>query len=451
MASRGKRSKGLSRVARSEASGNLQSCRQTSPLRGCGTRFVKDTGDSRVTCSGKERVSSPVCDVVGQCGACSLLKVPYAEQLIGKEQRIRELFGGMVEPEAFLPILGMEDPYHYRNKVASPFAPGRGAKKGSFAVATGMYAQGTHKLVPTDSCLIENEVGKRVIQAVRALMLKWKIAPYDEDAGTGFMRHAVVRVAEQTGEVLVTLVTNSDEFPSSKSFCRELVRRVPEITTVVQNVNMRQTNVILGDSERTLYGPGFILDGLCGLTFRISSKSFYQVNVRQTEHLYSAAVDAAGLNGSQTVVDAYCGTGTIGLVAASRGARCVIGVDSVESAIRDARQNAKHNGILNAKFFAEDATDFLTRMAADGLEDDVSDDLILMMDPPRSGSTPEFLDAAISLEPRRIVYISCNPQTQARDACHLLEGGYRIASIQPVDMFPHTDHIENIAVFSPQV
>ena len=308
--------------------------------------------------------AASVCPVSARCGACSLVDVPYEQQLADKQARIEALFAELAAPGAFRPITGMADPYHYRNKVTSPFAPGCGKRKGAFAVDTGMYAKGTHRLVPTDGCLIQNEVGTRVVQAVRALMLKWKIAPYDEDAGTGFMRHAVVRVGQRSGEVLVTLVTNAEEFPSSKSFCRELVRRVPEVTTVVQNVNLRQTNVILGEAERTLYGPGFILDELCGLSFRISSQSFYQVNAQQAEALYDAAVEAARLNGSQTVIDAYCGTGTIGLVAAARGAARVIGVDSVGAAIRDARQNAAHNGIANAEFSAEDATAFLQRMAA---------------------------------------------------------------------------------------
>lgn len=370
--------------------------------------------------------------------------MPYGEQLAAKQERIGELFAPFADSADIRPIAGMQHPFHYRNKVASPFAPGRGKRKGAFAVDTGMYAKGTHRLVPTDGCLIEHEVGKRVVAAVRSLMLKWKIAPYDEDAHTGFMRHAVVRVGQESGEVLVTLVTNAETFPSSKSFCRELVRRVPEITTVVQNVNLRQTNAILGDAERVLYGPGFILDSLCGLSFRISSQSFYQVNAQQAAVLYEEAVAAARLDGRQTVIDAYCGTGTIGLVAAARGAAQVIGVDSVEAAIRDARQNAAHNGIGNAEFRAEDATVFLTRMAAGG---SAGAPLVLLMDPPRSGSTPAFLSAACQLAPERIVYISCNPTTQARDARLLADGGYRIELIQPVDMFPHTDHIENIAAF----
>ena len=255
------------------------------------------------------------------------------------------------------------------------------------------------------------------------------------------LRDGVVRVGHTSGEILVTLVTNGRAFPASRAFCRELVRRCPRITSVVQNVNERQTNVILGEREQTLYGPGFILDKLCGLSFRISSQSFYQVNAVQTEVLYERAIDLAGFTGSETAIDAYCGTGTIGLVAAKRGARQVIGVDTVASAVRDARENAKHNGVENARFAVGDAGAFMRERAAAGDAVDV-----LLMDPPRAGSSEEFLAAAATLAPRRIVYISCNPTTQVRDLAFLRQHGYAVRTVQPVDMFPHTDHIETIAL-----
>lgn len=220
------------------------------------------------------------------------------------------------------------------------------------------------------------------------------------------------------------------------------MKRVPQITTVVQNVNTRQTNVILGEKERTLYGPGFILDTLRELSFRISSHSFYQVNATQTEVLYNEAIAMAQLDGRQTAIDAYCGTGTIGLVAAKRGAARVIGVDSVAQAIADARLNAKHNGIENAEFVAADAGEFMRDLAAAG----TPDDLVLFMDPPRAGSSEEFLDAAAVMSPERIVYISCNPETQVRDIGYLRRRGYEVAVVQPVDMFPHTEHVESIAL-----
>lgn len=430
--------------------------------------------------------SDSPCPVDARCGGCKNLRIPYTKQLIDKQLRIERLFAPLAPDGTISLIKGMKGPYHYRNKVISPFAPGkklpprgqnrkatdardrkaadaRGAKGGKgkrpqarYEILTGMYAAGSHELVPTDKCLIENETAKKVVLAVRDIMRKHDVAPYREDTGTGFMRHVVVRVGHTSGEVLVTLVTNSDDFPSSKSFCRELIRLCPAVTTVVQNVNERQTNVILGDKERVLYGPGFILDELCGLSFRISSKSFYQVNATQTEVLYRAAMDLAGFDGTQVAIDAYCGTGTIGLVAAKSGAARVIGVDSVESAIRDARTNARHNGVENAEFVAGDATDFMCELAKEGVlgaespeEGAQAGGLVVLMDPPRAGSTEEFLRAAAALAPERIVYISCNPETQARDVEFLDSIGYAVVAVQPVDMFPHTDHIECIVALEP--
>ena len=466
-----------------------------------------------------------VCEKAVQCGACHSVNVPYAEQLAQKDAAMRALFAKVIPAtqidEILHPILGMDEPFQYRNKVVSPFVPGkrpsgaRGAqsaqgtqsaqgmqgahgaagKKGAAKqvkkrahqdappVLTGMYVAGTHHLVNTDGCAVENAAANAVIVAVRRIMQAHGMEPYNEDTGRGFVRHAVVRVGHSSGEMLVTLVTNGEEFPSSKAFCRELVRRCPQVTTVVQNINTRNTNVILGDAERTLYGPGFILDELCGLSFRISSRSFYQVNAVQTEVLYREAIRAAGLTGCETVIDAYCGTGTIGLVAAKglpdeleRHAANIIGVDSVPSAIRDAEQNARHNGIGNARFVAQDATDFMRELAAQhesvaveesataevskdaaGMSEHVLADstaafdaaahpLVLMMDPPRAGSTPEFLASAARLAPERIVYISCNPQTQVRDIMALQAAGYELRRVQPVDMFPHTPHVECVVL-----
>ncbi len=444
------------------------------------------------------------CPVDARCGACQLLAVSYARQLSQKQSQIEELFQEVAANDGatFLPILGMDDPFFYRNKVISPYAPGKrikgrshrdernakGKKRGQVRVGErreilcGMYARGTHRIIPTDECLLENQVAKRVVLAIRDLMPKHHIEPYDENTGKGFLRHAIVRVGHQSGEVLVTLVTNGEAFPGAKSFCRDLAKRCPEIITIVQNVNTRNTNVILGDGkERALYGPGFILDKLCGLSFRISSHSFYQVNATQTEELYRRAIELADLKGDERILDAYCGTGTIGLVAAralqektsceaqgetdranknkpgfddsahdvdasdpakqSTIAAGVIGVDKVAAAIVDARNNAKHNGIDNATFVAQDAGEFMNELAQrEGSID------VLFMDPPRAGASEEFLEATVHLQPKRIVYISCNPKTQVRDVAALQRGGYSLKTIQPVDMFPHTDHIENIVV-----
>ncbi len=405
------------------------------------------------------------CSVSHECGACQYIDTPYEEQLRVKDAQVTELYSHVVSPETMRPILGMQDPYFYRNKVMSPYAPGRklsnapgqngfrsskqsrvnrGNKNSAQReILCGMYAKGTHCIIPTDDCLIENKQAKQIIRAIRSLMLRFGLTPYDENRGTGFLRHVVVRVGHASEEILVTLVTNERDFPGSRSFCRELVKRCPAITTIVQNVNTRQTNVVLGQFEQTLYGPGFILDTLCDLSFRISSQSFYQVNAVQTEVLYRSAIELANLSGTERVIDAYCGTGTIGLVAAKYGAAQVIGVDSVESAIRDARQNARHNGVENAEFVVGDAGDFMIDLASEGHTVDV-----LLMDPPRAGSSEEFLRAAVKLAPKRIVYVSCNPQTGVRDVEFLVANRYAVTALQPVDMFPHTDHIETITALS---
>ncbi|MGN0301289.1 MAG: 23S rRNA (uracil(1939)-C(5))-methyltransferase RlmD [Anaerotardibacter sp.] len=407
---------------------------------------------------GSTKPKGSYCPIEKDCGACQHLRTPYEKQLQNKQDYLIDLFEHLIGVSTVIePILGMDNPFYYRNKVVSPYAPGRKLKKSQtqtkqrhktlpYEVLCGMYKEGTHRIIPSDSCLLENKNAKQVILTIRDLMVRFNIDAYNEDTGEGFLRHAIVRVGHNSNEVLVTLVTNENVFPRSKAFVKELVAKCPFITTVVQNINTRQTNVILGEKERTLYGPGFILDTLCGLSFRISSHSFYQVNAIQTEVLYRSAITIAQLTGTEVVLDAYCGTGTIGLVAAAglpekpeACAKRVIGVDVVEDAIVDARNNALHNGIDNAQFFAEDASEFMVRLASDKEEIDV-----LLMDPPRAGSTETFLDAAATMNPKRIVYISCNPKTQVRDAEYLAHKGYVIKRMQAVDMFPHTNHIESI-------
>ena len=388
------------------------------------------------------------CSIDAKCGGCQWLAVPYAEQLARKQREVEGLFEGLIDAETTVhPILGMDDPRYYRNKVVSPYVGVWDKKARQMRVLCGMYERGTHRVIDSDECLLENREAKRIILTIRNLMRRFRMEPYDEDDDTGFLRHVQVRVGHTSGEIMVTLVTREEQFPGAKGFVRALREKHPSITTVVQNVNTRQTNVILGDKERTLFGPGFILDELCGLSFRISSKSFYQVNATQTEVLYRRAVEMAQLTGVETLMDAYCGTGTIGLVAArgidgKPGAARVIGVEERPDAVVDARNNARHNGIKAAQFVAADAGEYIHRMADEGAVLDV-----LMMDPPRAGSTPEFLKAAYELAPGRIVYISCNPQTQARDAAFLIDRGWRIVEMQPVDMFPHTSHVENIVLF----
>ena len=368
------------------------------------------------------------------CGGCPLLGLPYAAQLKQKEDAVRALVGkyGPVHP-----IRGMETPYHYRNKVISTFAPGPSGK-----LTSGIYAAHSHKVLPVESCLLHDEVLDTVMQAVRAAANRCRYQPYNEDKGTGLLRHCLLRRGVATGQVMVVLVTAQPVLPGAKNFVKALLeeagkRSVP-VTTVVQNFNPRQTSVVLGEAEKVLYGKGFILDTLCGKTYALSPRSFYQVNPVQTAVLYGLAVEAAQLTGRETVLDAYCGIGTIGLTAADK-AKYLVGVELNRDAVHDAIGNAKHNGVKNARFFAADATEWIKEAAAAGQKADV-----IFMDPPREGSTPAFLDSVARMAPKRVVYVSCNPETMARDLAILTQKGYKAEGFTPVDMFPQSAHVEVI-------
>ena len=373
-----------------------------------------------------------------KCGGCPMLGLDYAEQLKQKEAAVRKLVG-KYGPVA--PIRGAENPCHYRNKVISTFAAGPGGK-----LVSGIYAAGTHKVLPVESCLLQDEVLDTVMQAVRAAASTCRYQPYNEDKGTGLLRHCLLRRGVVSGQVMVVLVTAQPVLPGAKNFVRALLseaekRHVP-VTTVVQNYNPRRTSVVLGEEEKVLYGKGFILDTLCGKTYAISPRSFYQINHAQTEVLYGLAVDAAKLTGKEVVLDAYCGIGTIGLTAADH-AKQVVGVELNRDAVHDAIGNAKHNGVKNARFFAADATQWIGEAAAAGERADV-----IFMDPPREGSTPQFIESVARMAPKRVVYVSCNPVTLARDLELLTRKGYKVESSTPVDMFPHSEHIETVCALS---
>ena len=333
------------------------------------------------------------------------------------------------------PIIGMEHPYFYRNKVHAVFDHDR---KGN--VISGIYAEGTHRVIAVEECLIEDKKSQEIIRTIRELLPSFKIKTYNEDTGYGLLRHVLVRRGFETGEIMVVLVTVSPIFPSKNNFVKALRKEHPEITTVVLNVNDRQTSMVLGERNIVLYGPGFIKDRLMGLTFRISPSSFYQVNPVQTEVLYGKAMEFAGMTGKERVIDAYCGTGTIGIIA-SRNARDVIGVELNRDAIRDARMNARENKIRNVRFVPGDAGWFMEGMAAEGEKVDV-----VLMDPPRAGSDRKFLHSLLTLSPDKIVYVSCNPETLARDLAYLTKRDYQVKKIQPVDMFPVTDSIETVVL-----
>lgn len=380
------------------------------------------------------RRSNSICPVLNLCGGCQLLDMEYAKQLDFKQKQVEELLKGLCPVK---PIIGMKDPFHYRNKVHAVFDRD---KKGN--IISGIYEENTHHVVPVEKCLIENQKADEIIGTIRGMLKSFKIRTYDEDTGFGLLRHVLIRKGFSTGEIMVVLVTASPVFPSKNNFVKALREKHPEITTIVQNINGRGTSMVLGDKEHVLYGKGYIVDELCGCRFCISSKSFYQVNSVQTEILYEKALSLSGLTGRELVVDAYCGIGTIGIIA-SKAAGKVIGVELNQDAVRDAVNNAKMNGIDNIRFYCNDAGRFLVNMAEQGEKADV-----VIMDPPRSGSTEEFMDAVGKLGAGKVVYVSCNPETLARDVRYMKKLGYRAVEAWPVDMFPGTVHVETVCLLS---
>ena len=334
-------------------------------------------------------------------------------------------------------IIGMENPLHYRNKVHA--ALGLDSRRKPVA---GIYRSGSHEIIPVESCLISDNTANSIILSVRKLLPEFKIQVYDERSGTGWLRHILVRRGFKTGETMLVLVAVNTIFKLQKPFLKKLLSMHQEINTVVLNINDRFGPVVLGDREKIIYGDGYIEDELCGLRFRISSRSFYQINPVQTEKLYSKAIELAELSGEETILDAYCGVGTIGLCAANK-AKQIIGVELNKDAVRDAIANAKLNKIKNCWFTAADAGEYMERMAKDGHRPDV-----VFMDPPRSGSDRRFIDSLIRTKPSRIIYISCGPDTLERDLKLICSGGYKVRHIQPVDMFPYTEHVECVVSLS---
>ena len=374
------------------------------------------------------------CPYAGKCGGCQYQGMDYSSQLKEKQKYVQKLLKNYGKPE---PILGMENPYYYRNKVHAVY---KHQKNGE--IISGIYEEGTHKVVPVESCQIENQEADKVIQTIRKLAKSFKIKIYNEDSGYGLLRHVLIRYGRVTGEMMVVLVAVSPIFPSKNNFVKALRKEHPEITTVVLNINDKSTSMVLGERNIILYGKGYIEDELCGCRFRISPNSFYQVNPVQTEVLYQKAISLAGLSGKEKVIDAYCGIGTIGLIAASH-CKEVIGIELNREAVKDAIGNTKRNRIKNVRFYQGDAGDFLVSMAQKGEKADV-----VFMDPPRAGSSEKFMESAAKMGPEKIVYISCNPDTLERDLKYLTRKGYQVDRICPVDMFPFTDNIENVCLLS---
>ena len=379
------------------------------------------------------------CSVYKKCGVCQYINLPYEEQLKKKQKEMEKLLKkyGKVQP-----IIGMKNPYYYRNKVHAVF----GFDK-KLVVISGTYQPGTHRIVNIPECLIEDHKSQEIIRTIRGLLKSFKIKIYDEDTGYGLLRHVLIRRGFTSGQIMVVLVLRSPIFPSKNNFVKALRKEHPEISTVVLNVNDKHTSMVLGTRDIVLYGKGYIEDTLCGCKFRISSQSFYQVNPVQTEVLYSKAIEFAGLTGKETVIDAYCGIGTIGLIAAKK-AKEVIGVELNPQAVKDARLNAKCNEIKNARFYEGDAGDFMIKMS-EGTKSAPNQKVdVVFMDPPRSGSTEAFLSSVVALSPKKVVYVSCGPDTLARDLEYLTRHGYKVNQIQPVDMFGFTEHVEVVCLLS---
>ena len=382
----------------------------------------------------KSGVKSGNCPLYKKCGGCQLQNLTYEQQLRYKQVKCIRLLGKFCRVGE---IIGMENPYHYRNKVQAAFALDRHSN-----IISGVYQSSSHKIVPVTVCMTEDEKADEIIGTIRRLLKNFKLRPYNEDTGRGFLRHVLVKRGFKSGQIMVVLVTGTRDFPKKKDFVATLLKIHPEITTVVQNVNNQKTSMVLGNRSEVLFGDGYITEQLGDFSFRISPKAFYQINPVQTEVLYNTTLEFAGLTGKETVIDAYCGTGTIGIFASPK-AKKVVGVELNPDAVKDARVNAKLNSAENTEFYNADAGEFLADAAASNEKYDV-----VIMDPPRSGSTVKFLKSVVKLAPKTVVYVSCNPETLARDLMFLVRNGYKVKKIQPVDMFPHTNHVETVVLLS---
>lgn len=376
------------------------------------------------------------CSCFKRCGGCQLDK-PYAEQIEWKQAKEDRMLSRFCRPKQ---IITMSDPYNYRNKVQTVYKV-----NGSKHIVSGVYQSSKHSVVLTDDCFLEDIRAQQMIATLKDLMADFRILPYNEESGQGLLKHTLIRTSQTTGEVMLVLVTASPVFPAKKNFVHAITEKHPYIATIIQNINKGTTPLTLGDRDIIMYGKGYITDELCGCRFRVSPHSFYQVNPEQTEKLYAQAISCAELKKGDKVIDAYCGTGTIGLIAAKSGAD-VAGVELNAEAVKDAVSNAKLNKLDNIRFYNEDAGEFMTKLADAGESCDT-----VFLDPPRAGTTEEFVDSLGKLRPEKIVYVSCKIETLERDLKLLAKIGYKAQLIQPVDMFPHTTGIENVVLLKRKV
>ena len=381
-----------------------------------------------------ERVK-PECGIYKQCGGCQVQHLSYEGQLKMKHDTVVNHLKriGHIEDANVLPTIGMQNPSRYRNKTQVPFGYADGK------VVAGFYQKRSHEIINMQSCLIQTDISDQIVETMRQLCQELEIDPYNESLNLGVLRHVIVRVGFKTEEIMVTLVTRTHEIPNSELLIQRLVSKYPKIKSIAQNVNPKVTNFIFGDETRILYGEPYIYDEMNGIRFAISPRSFYQVNPIQTETLYSKAVEYAQLSGNEIVFDAYCGIGTITLFLAQH-AKQVYGVEIIPEAIEDAKMNAQLNGFENTQFAVGKSEEIIPAWIENGIVPDV-----IVVDPPRKGCDRSLLDTMLEAAPDRIVYVSCDSSTLARDLRVLIDGGYKLEVVQPVDMFPQTAHIECVA------
>ncbi len=380
----------------------------------------------------------PSCPIYKQCGGCQLQHLSYQGQLNVKKKQVEDVLqriGGLdLDKVTVHDTLGMDDPWRYRNKAQVPV----GEREGG--LVAGFYQQRSHDIIDMNACLIQEQANDDLVQAVKEIAGSYGIRAYDEKKHKGTLRHVVTRYGKQTGQAMVVLITKDENLPNRKNIVRDITERFPSVKSVVQNINPKRTNVIFGEKTKVLWGNEYIYDTIGDIKFAISARSFYQVNPQQTKVLYDKALEYAELTGTESVIDAYCGIGTISLFLAQK-AKKVYGVEIVPEAIEDAKRNAELNEIGNVEFEVGKAEEVMPAWKKEGVEADV-----IVVDPPRKGCDETLLETMLEMKPERIVYVSCNPATLARDLKILEEGGYETREVQPVDMFPHTVHVENVAV-----
>ena len=377
----------------------------------------------------------PECPIYKECGGCQLQHMSYEGQLKAKEKQVSDVLQriGKLENVKVHPVLGMENPWRYRNKAQVPIGEHEGGLIGGF------YQQRSHQIIDMKACIIQQEKNDEVVKEVKEICNINGVRAYDEQKHKGELRHIMARYGLKSGEVMVVLVTRTNELTGKKKIIEEIVKRIPGVKSIVQNINSKKTNVIFGEETRVLWGEEVIYDSIGDIKFAISARSFYQVNPEQTKVLYDKALEYADLTGEENVIDAYCGIGTISLFLAQK-ARKVYGVEIVPEAIEDAKKNAELNGISNVEFAVGEAETVIPEWYENGVVADV-----LVVDPPRKGCDDKLLQTIINMKPKKVVYVSCNPATLARDLRVLEDGGYQTVEVQPVDMFPQTMHVECVA------